>query len=271
MIPIIVSGFILMLGSNGTSKQKRIQDLLTGESIMLRKQSSTVQQSLIFTFSLIGLCTATTSTASIINGQFVNHFGSWALDTDGWGSPLSGLNDFSITQQATSNNTARVEIDYYKIAGDITSDARDEAIFANTLYQPLNLTITNNQRWNLSFDWTFDGENAQFDDNFMVGIGDSNGSHFNQGHDLGSLLSPASYGSGHFETLLDNRYNNVAGWYLEFQLNSGTDGFGSYITIDNVNLTMQPAPSTVPIPGAFWLFGSTLVTLIGVKARFRKQ
>jgi hypothetical protein len=237
---------------------------------MFRKQSFKLPQSLILTFTLIGIGIACPTTASIINGQFVNHFGSWTLDTDGWGSPLSGLNDFSISQQATNNNAAQIEIDYYKIAGDVTSEARDEASFANTLYQPLNLTIPNNQRWNLSFDWAFNGENTQFDDNFVVGIGDSNGNYFNQDHNFGSLLSPTSYGSGHFETLLDNRYNNMAGWYLEFQLNSGIDGFGSYVNIDNVALTMQPVATTVPLPGAFWLFGSSLITLVGVKTRFRK-
>jgi hypothetical protein len=230
-----------------------------------------LKSSIIFTFILTCACISNPSSASIINGDFVNQFNGWGLDTDGWGSPLSGLNDFAISQQTINNNSARIEIDYYKTAGDITSVARDEAIFANTLYQSLDLTIPSDQRWNLSFDWSFNGENPQFDDSFVVGIGDSNGNYFNQHHNLGLLLSPTSYDSGHYETLLDNRYNNVAGWNLEFQLNSGIDGFGSYVNIDNVALTMQPAPNTVPVPGAFWLFGSVLITLVGVKERFRKQ
>jgi hypothetical protein len=219
---------------------------------------------------LISICISHSSLASIINGDFNNRFGSWTFDTDGFGSPQLGLNDFSIAQHADNNNAARLEIDYYKSSGDINSQPRDEAIFANTLYQSLNLTIADNQRWGLSFDWQFNGEASLFDENFVVGLGDSNGNYFNQDHNLGFLLNPTSYGSGHFETLLDSRFNNSTGWNLEFQLNSGLDGYGSYINIDNVALVMQPSPTIIPLPGALWLFVSSLITLVGIKSYLNK-
>ncbi|MEQ1635575.1 MAG: hypothetical protein ABL903_02715 [Methylococcales bacterium] len=40
-------------------------------------------------------------------------------------------------------------------------------------------------------------------------------------------------------------------------------GLGNYFLVDNLSLT----PSAVPVPGAIWLFSSTMIGLIGMKRR----
>ncbi len=234
---------------------------------MTKSSSKLFIAPIALTCALAGTGSSAPAYAEIINGDFSNGFDGWFLDTDGLGSPTAGLNDFSTTQQTANTGSARVEVDYYETAGNPASQPRDEAIFANTLYQPLDLTVASGYRWSLSFDWSFDGEATQFDDNFVVGLGDGSGNYFDQDQMLGFLLNPSTYGFGHFETLLDNRFNNASNWSLEFQLNSGFDGYGSHINIDNIALTMTP----VPLPSAFWLFSSSLAMLFGVKSRLRKE
>jgi hypothetical protein len=215
------------------------------------------------TLILTGLNSENSSYAfGISNGDFNGHnFDGWVLNTDGLGKPTAGLHDFSLVQQQPGDSSARIEIDYYQSAGIVSSTPRDEAIFSNTLYQSLDFTLPPDQRWRLSFDWSFQGESSMFDDTFLVGLGDGSGNYFNQDHTMGFLLNPSAYGSGSFDTLLSGTYNDESAWTLEFQLNSGVDGYGSYVQIDNVDLTMQ----AIPLPGAFWLFTSSFITLIGLQ------
>ncbi len=210
------------------------------------------------------------SVAAVINGDFTtNDLYGWSQDVDGLGSPTQNLNDFSTVETASNNSAAHIEIDYFSTSGDSTSTPQDEALFANTFYQSLDLSLpanTTSQQWKLSFDWEFSGEQVIFDENFIVGLSNGSGNYFDEKGNPGFLLNPSNYGSGSFNTQFDASFADDTEWSLEFQLNSGTDGFGSYFQIDNVNLE-NVAIENVPIPGALWLFGSSLFGLGWFKRR----
>lgn len=220
----------------------------------------------ISTFFLASLVTTTPTqsfASSLSNGGFQSEdFTGWTQDVDGLGSPTAGLNDFSITQSTTGDFVAKIETDYWSTPGDTSSTAQNEAIFANTLFQTLDLSSSSGQNLQLSFDWTLSGEQSNFDENFIVGLGDGTGNYFDAKGNSGFLFNPTNYGSGTFTVTLDSMYTNaLSNWTLDFQLNAGFDGFGSNFTIGNVKL------NPVPVPAAFWLFGSALISL----TRYRKK
>ncbi len=203
----------------------------------------------------------TSHAANINNGDFQsNNFSGWSQDVDGVGAPIAGLSDFSIVEPSSGNYAARIEADHWSIPGDTLSTAQDEVFFANTLFQGIDLSATAGQDLVLSFDWTFSGEETLFDENFLVALGDGSGDYYGADGSLGFLLNPTAYGAGTFSTTLDSSFANSLGWTLEFQMNAGFDGFGSYATIDNVSLSA--VDRAVPAPAAIWLLGIGLLGFI---------
>ena len=151
--------------------------------------------------------------------------------------------------------------------------------FANTLLQGLDLSVASGQQITLSFDWTYGGEQAAQDENFLVALGDGSGNYFAADGSNGFLINPSSYGTGHFSVVLDPTFNNAGGWSLELQLNAAFDGYGSYIQIDNVTLVsaitppvVTPPATATPIPLSFahWLSIIALL-LAGIVTLQRKE
>jgi len=218
---------------------------------------------LVTTFCTAILAPNISSAASIANGDFsTGDFTGWSQDTDGWGTPISGLNDFSIVP---GNNAARIEIDYWSTAGD----PLDEAWFSNTLYQAADLTAGASHDLVLSFDWEFGGETSPGDENFLVAFGDGTGDYFGADGGLGFLINTLNYGAGTYTSQLDASYLNLASMTLEFQLNSGVDGFGSYINIDNVSIEAIPQASinSVPEPTSLFLIISGIIGLVSFQRK----
>ncbi len=223
----------------------------------------TVITSIISTALLIPV---TTSAANINNGDFQTaDFTDWSQDVDGVGAPISGLEDFTIVAPASGNYAARIEADYWSTPGNTTSTAQNEAFFASTLYQELDLSAAAGQDLVISFDWSFSGEESSSDENFLVALGDGTGNYYDADGNLGFLLNPIDYGSGSYAITLDSALNNASEWTLEFQINTGFDGFGSNVIIDDVKLAV------VPVPATFWLMGSALAGLIGYQRKSRRK
>ncbi len=221
----------------------------------------TIQYKQVALISSLFLTPLSAYAANINNGDFqTNNFNGWSQDVDGSGAPTAGLNDFSIVEPSIGNYAARIEADYWSTPGDTLSTAQDEVFFANTLFQDIDLSATAGQDLVLSFDWTFSGEDALFDENFLVALGDGTGDYYGADGGLGFLLNPTAYGAGTFTTTLNSSFANSLGWTLEFQMNAGFDGFGSYATIDNVSLTA--VSHAVPAPAAIWLLGIGFLAFI---------
>jgi len=206
--------------------------------------------------------------AGLSNGDFqTGDFSSWSQDVDGLGD--IGLNDFTIVEPTSGDYAARIEADYWDTPGDTFSTPLDEVFFANTLYQTLDLTASAGQDLVLSFDWSFNGQDSFFDEYFMVGLGDGSGDYYGVNGLLGSLISPLEYGSGTYTAMLDSSFINATNWTLEFQMNAGFDGYGSYAEIDNITLEAV-TPQTinnVPEPSAFFLLSIGLVGFAGTRRK----
>jgi len=199
---------------------------------------------------------------SVAAGISNEDFTSWSQDVDGAGEPILDLNDFTID---TVNNVARIEADYWSVLGDTSSTANDEAWFASTLYQDIDLSASAGQDLVLSFDWNFSGQEASFDEYFLVALGDGFGNYYGADGNLGFLLNPLNYASGAYSIILDSSFANATGWTLEFQMNTGFDGYGSYAEIDNVSLEAVSKIAAVPEPSMLFLIMSGLIGL----GRFR--
>ncbi len=217
----------------------------------------------IFALSISVMTSPAAIAAKIINGDFqTGDYSSWFQDVDGFGPPIEGLNDFSIVELIPGDYAARIEVDYRSVPGSLNSFNLDEALFSNVLYQQIDLTLTNPQdTLYLGFDWSFSGETTPSDDNFVVGLFRFGGNYFDANGNPGFLISSTNYGSGSFSTTLDSSYNNSLGWWLGFQLDVGLDGYGSFITLDNIEISSTPSTNEVPIPSAFWLFGTAIFAL----------
>ena len=215
------------------------------------RHKSLIAVALSATLFMPGLSSAT----GLNNGDFAtNDFSAWSIDTDGFAGTTP---DFQIIPSG-SDHQARIEADYWPA---------DNAWFANTLYQEMDLSATANQDLVLSFDWEFSGEMASFDENFLVALGNGTGNYFDADGNLGFLLNPLNYGSGTFTTMLDASFLNLTGWTLEFQMGAGFDGYGSFVNIDNVSLAAVDQLNAVPAPAAFWLFASGLIGMAGIRRR----
>lgn len=200
----------------------------------------------------------TSPSLSSAAGVYNEDFSSWSQDVDGLGEPIWGLDDFIID---TVNNSARIEADYWSELGNTSSTANDEAWFASTLYQDIDLSALAGQNLILSFDWNFSGQEASFDENFLVAFGDGSGNYYGADGNLGFLLNPLDYASGVYSIILDSSFLNATGWTLEFQMNTGFDGYGSYAEIDNVSLNAVSKIAAVPEPSMLFLMISGLICL----------
>ena len=226
----------------------------------------------VFLFSILMITTPFSYAAKVFNGDFqTGDFSYWFQDVDGFGPPIEGMNDFSMVEPVAGNYAARIEVDYRSIPGNLSSFNLDEALFSNILYQQLDLNLTNPQdNLSLSFDWFFSGETTAANDTFTVGLFHFGGNYFDENGNPGFLINTTDYGSGSFSATLDSSYNNSLGWWLGFQLDVGLDGFGSFITLDNIELSATPSTNEVPVPGAFWLFGSAIFGLIRARKLSQK-
>ena len=218
--------------------------------------------------SLLILTTPSLSSAAgVSNGDFSSNYASWSQDVDGLGSPILGLDDFTIVQPTPGNNSARIEADYWSIPGDTFSTPNNEAWFGSTLYQELDLSASAGQDLVLSFDWSFLGEAGSSDEIFFVFLSNGTGDRYGADGLIGSLLNPLDYSTGAYNTFLDSSFANATGWTLEFQMNNaGYDAYGSHAIIDNVSLTTVSQPvNNVPEPAVIWLMGMGAIGLAKVQ------
>ena len=196
--------------------------------------------------------------AGILNGDFATgDFTAWTTDTDGLGAPTPLSPDFQVTSQQ-----ARIEADYWSTPGDTNSTPQDQVQFSNTLLQGLDLTVAPGQQLVLSFDWHFAGqETGTPDEDVQIGLNDGS-SFYDADGNPGFLVTATSYSSGSFYSVLGSYFNNATGYSIDFQLNAGFNGFGSYLLVDNVSLTVQD----VPAPGTVLLLAPAL-GLLGLRRR----
>lgn len=207
--------------------------------------------------------------ANFMNGDFeTGDFSGWSQDTDGSGPPAPLNPDFQVVTPGISGTFAgRIEADYWSVLGDTGSMPLDSVVFSNTLFQALDTTVAPGFELLLSFDWEFGGqEPGSPDEDVVIGLFDGS-DFFDADGNLGFLLSATSYGSGTFSGVLAPSYNNAAGFSLDFQLNAGFNGYGSYLLVDNVSVTQQ----AVPLPPTLLLLAPPL-GLIGVlRTRSRRR
>lgn len=202
--------------------------------------------------------------AGLVNGDFEGSpdFTGWTTDTDGLGAPTPLAPDFSIVTSGPigSGNRAMLMADLWSISGNTGSTALTQVQIANTLLQGLDLSVTPGHELVLSFDWAFGGLDGTPDENVQIGLND--GSNFYDANgNLGFLVTSTAYGQGHFSTTLAASYYNSPGFSLAFQLNSGFNGFNSFLMVDNVSLTQVPAPGTALL----------LVPALALMARSRRR
>lgn len=191
------------------------------------------------------LLSGAASAGAIANGGFeTGDFAGWFLDSDGF--PGSEP-DFQVVG-VPGNHQARIEIDY----------PTDLGFFANTLYQPLDLSASPGSELVLTLEWAFTGSDDQDnpDEVFTVALSNPSGGFFGADGLPGSLLDVLSYvDNGSLTAVLDQSFNNAADWVLEVQLNTGGNGFGSYVLLDNISIQARP----VPAPGTLFLAGLALL------------
>jgi MYXO-CTERM domain-containing protein len=99
----------------------------------------------------------------------------------------------------------------------------------------------------LSFDWVFGGvdDPDDPDETLSVGFSNATGGFFGADGQGGTLLDVLSYlGAGTFSATLDPAdFTWATDWVLELQINTGGNGFGSYLLLDNVQITEREAAS----------------------------
>jgi hypothetical protein len=210
----------------------------------------------VITFLACSLLATNTYAAAIVNGDFSTcDFLGWQQDTD-FGVGSVG-NDFEIAGGPTAC-AAQLNIDF----------ADTSALFYNSIFQGLDLSVVAGQGLNLSFDWSFDGEEANYDplgrDYWLAALGDGSGDLFGADGQLGLLYEGFDYDTQSFSVDLDRSFFNQVGWSLDFQLVAGFDinSLGSLLQIDNVQLnSFDLATTAVPEPSAALLLPLALMSL----------
>lgn len=232
------------------------------------------------TLLTLGLASSQAFGAAIVNGDFSScDYSGWQKDTDGFGDVSLG-NDFAI-QDNGPDCSASINVDHFDPAGDFTGTPIDEAWFANTLYQELDLSAAADSTFLLEIDFAVDSETDSLDaafiaDYFLIGLNDGLGNYFGADGELGFIYEPTDIDGDFSQTLsveLDNSFANQAGWFLDFQLNIGiddfgfSDAFGSTFLLNSVSLTEVEAE--VSAPGAAWLLSLGMAGMF-FRARIRK-
>ncbi|MFT2091968.1 PEP-CTERM sorting domain-containing protein [Paraglaciecola sp. 2405UD69-4] len=232
-----------------------------------------------FTLAALSLASVNVSATMIANGDFAScDFSGWQKDTDGFGDISMG-NDFAIQSTGTSCS-AEINVDHFDTTGDVFGTPIDEAWFANTLYQELDFTTTNDTNFLLEIDFSVDTEANNtgpsfIADYFLIGLNDGMGNYFDEGGELGFLYEPTDINQALSQTVsyeIDSSFANQTGWFLDFQLNLGVDEFGfsdaygSSFLINSVSLTEVDA--VVSEPATVWLFS---LGLIGLFLRNRRN
>lgn len=237
---------------------------------------------LITGLSLLTLCLASTNTfgGAIVNGDFSScNYSGWQKDTDGFGE-LSAGNDFGMVNNA-GNCSATLNVDHFDPVGDATGVPLDQAWFANTLFQELDLSGAADSTFSLQIDFAVDSESNSNEigfiaDYFLIGLNDGAGNYYDQTGGLGFLYAPTDVDGAFSQVLsfeLDNSFVNQGGWFLDFQLNVGvddfglTDAFGSTLFLNSVSLTENKIQSDVPEPTALSLLSLGLLGLYVRKKR----
>jgi len=215
---------------------------------------------LILFFCLTLNCTFSIA-STITNGNFqTGDFTGWTTDTDG----LPGYSsDFFVVDDGSGDYHARIEVDYFTNA----------AWYANTVFQAIDTTVSDNHSLQLSFSWEFGGEDGDTINDFMVvGLNDGAGNLYGADGNIGSLLSTDVYGGGVFNATLDYDTFANTSWFLDFQLNVGGDYDykGSYLLVDNVSLEVVSNTSAAPEPNTCVLLSLGLLTLTGL-ARIKRK
>ncbi|GAC13199.1 hypothetical protein [Aliiglaciecola lipolytica] len=218
--------------------------------------------------------------AIISNGDFSScNYNGWQKDTDGFGDVSLG-NDFAIKNDA-GNCAAVINVDHFDVPGDSGSFAIDEAFFANTLYQELDLSADLGSTLWLDIQFSVDSEvtsaNANFvADYFLIGLNDGLGNYYDHTGALGFLIGPSEINGAASQSVsfeLDSSFANQNGWFLDFQLNVGIDDFaladayGSSFIIDNISLKDVNPNVDVNEPSGLWLCS---LALLGLRRRRTK-
>ena len=185
------------------------------------------------------------ASAGFVNGDFqTGTFAGWSLDTDGNGPPTPQSPDFQVIDQL-GDKLAELDADYFSTPGNTGSTPLDQVDYSNTLSQALPTTVSPGQSLLLSFDWEFGGqETGTPDEVAQIGLGQG-GNFFDAEHNMGFLITATTYSSGHFSAILSPFYNNDGTFTMDFQLNAGNNGYGSYLRINNVQIEAVPEPATL--------------------------
>ena len=182
----------------------------------------------------------------LTNGDFeTGDFTGWTTDTDGNGAPTPLSPDFQVIGSPGSYQ-GRLEADYWSTPGDTGSTPQDQVQFSNSLFQALPTSVTPGHRLLVTFDWQFGGQQAPPDEDVQIGVNDGS-NFFGADGNPGFLLTATNYGSGSFSALLSPSFNYAAGFTLDFQLNAGFNGYGSFLLLDNVSVTEVPLPATLAL------------------------
>jgi hypothetical protein len=224
------------------------------------------------TLGILLLFSVSTSANLINNGDFSScDFSGWTKDTDGFGEVSAG-NDFEVLDNGKVCS-AVINVDYFETAGDDFSTPLSEAFFANTLFQELNFTGSAGSSFELTIDVSSssesDSNNSSFlADYFLIGLNDGTGNYFDENGDSGFLVDPTDINglfTNTYTFTIDSSFLNQTGWFLDFQLNLGfdgftglTDGFGSSLFVNEVSLVAIPdeanevnAPATIYLLSLF--------------------
>ncbi|WJG09198.1 hypothetical protein [Aliiglaciecola sp. LCG003] len=245
-------------------REQSVGSLKTGKMVMNKIMKTTI--------AVLALSSTHAFAAMISNGDFSScDYSGWQKDTDGFGDISLG-NDFAIDNNA-GNCRAAINVDHFDPAGDLAGAPVDEAFFANTLFQQLDFSGSGTKGFTLEFSYAVSSELSSQDplfiaDYFLVGLNDGSGNYFNQNGDLGFLIEPTEIDGQFAQTIsfeLDSSFANQTNWYLDFQLNIGTDinglpdAFGSSLFIDDISLSEIGGDVDVNEPAVMFLLAAGLL------------